>query len=129
MLEEKEIKFYSCKYDRAFKEVFLNEKNKEMLKRLLEKILKEKINNIIVRPTEIITNNVKVKAKRLDALIETEKERIGIEVNSEIKEYLYPRNMAYICNEYSRYILVGEEYNENLKIIQINLTYGKKDKK
>jgi len=36
-------KFYSCRYDRAFKEVFLNSKNEDLLKALLEDILKVKI--------------------------------------------------------------------------------------
>ena len=32
-------KYYTCKYDRPFKEIFINEENKEMLKGLLELIL------------------------------------------------------------------------------------------
>lgn len=35
-------KFYSCRYDRTFKEVFLNPKNEDLLKVLLEDILKVK---------------------------------------------------------------------------------------
>ena len=45
-------KFYTCKYDRPFKEIFLNEKNKHLLKGLLETILKVKIDDIEIRPTE-----------------------------------------------------------------------------
>ena len=36
-------KFYSCRYDKTFKEVFLNSKNEDLLKALLEDILKVKI--------------------------------------------------------------------------------------
>ena len=36
-------KFYSCRYDKIFKEVFLNPKNEDLLKALLEDILKVKI--------------------------------------------------------------------------------------
>lgn len=32
------LDFYPCKYDRAFKEVFLNPNNKDLLKALLETI-------------------------------------------------------------------------------------------
>ena len=39
-------KFYTCKFDRAFKEVFMNENNKDILKALLESILKLEINEI-----------------------------------------------------------------------------------
>ena len=36
-------KFYSCRYDKTFKEVFLNPNNEDLLKTLLEDILKIKI--------------------------------------------------------------------------------------
>ncbi len=39
-------KFYTCRYDRALKEVFMNENNKDILEKLLESILKEKIEEI-----------------------------------------------------------------------------------
>ena len=37
--------------------------------------------------------------------------------------------MAYICDMYASYTLVGELYTEKTKIIQINFTYGLKDNK
>ena len=40
-------KFYSCRYDKTFKEVFLNPKNEDLLKALLEDILKVKIHGLI----------------------------------------------------------------------------------
>ena len=40
-LQEK-TKFYTCRYDSVFKEVFLNEKNEEILKKLLEQSLNVK---------------------------------------------------------------------------------------
>lgn len=122
-------KFYTCRYDRPFKEIFLNEKNKEILKCLLESIIKEKIKKIEIKPTERTSENIKIKKKIFDALLETETKKIGIEVNSNIKDYVHPRNMAYICDMYASHTLVGEKYNENIDIIQINLTYGMKDEK
>ena len=44
-MQEKK-KFYTCKYDRAFKEVFMKEDNKDILTNLLEEILEVKINNL-----------------------------------------------------------------------------------
>ena len=44
-MQEKK-KFYTCKYDRAFKEVFMKEDNKDILTNLLEEILEVKISNI-----------------------------------------------------------------------------------
>ena len=127
MIEEK--KFYTCKYDRPFKEIFLNEKNKHLLKGLLETILKVKINKIEIKPNERNSKNLEIKRKHLDALIYTEDKKIGIELNSNAKEtYVRPRNASYIFDVYSSHTLIGEIYNEEIKIIQINLSYNLKDK-
>ena len=119
-----ELKFYSAKYDRAFKEVFLKEKNKDLLRELLEKILEVKIYEIELLKTEKLSGNVNIKEKRLDALLKTNVGKIGIEVNSEVQGYIHPRNMSYICNEYASHTLVGETYDEETMITQINLSYG-----
>ena len=117
-------KFYSCRYDRTFKEVFLNPKNEDLLKALLEDILKVKIEIKKILPTELITGNNIIKSKRVDALILATNKKIEIEINASINEYVYIRNMAYICNVYSTNALVGDSYNQNIDIIQINLTWG-----
>ncbi len=117
-------KFYSCRYDKTFKEVFLNPKNKDLLKALLEDILKVKIEIKKILPTELIVGNNIIKSKRVDALILAINKKIEIEINASINEYVYIRNMAYICNVYSTNALVGESYNQDIDIIQINLTWG-----
>ena len=117
-------KFYSCRYDRTFKEVFLNPKNEDLLKALLEDILKVKIEIKKILPTELITGNNIIKSKRVDALILATNKKIEIEINASINEYVYVRNMAYICNVYSTNALVGDSYNQDIDIIQINLTWG-----
>lgn len=43
---QRQGKFYTCKYDRAFKEVFMKEENKDILKNLSESILQVEINKI-----------------------------------------------------------------------------------
>ena len=117
-------KFYSCRYDRTFKEVFLNPKNEDLLKVLLEDILKVKIEIKKILPTELIVGNNIIKSKRVDALILTTNKKIEIEINASINEYVYIRNTAYICNIYSTNALVGDSYNQDIDIIQINLTWG-----
>ena len=123
---EKE-KFYTCRYDRAFKEIMLDEKNTDILKWLLESILKLKIKTIEVKTVERNTGNLGVRRKILDALLTTDIGKVQIEVNSNENDYMYPRNMAYIADIYSHDTLVGEEYTEDVMFIQINLTYGKKE--
>ena len=117
-------KFYSCRYDKAFKEVFLNPKNEDLLKALLEDILKVKIEIKKILPTELIVGNNIIKSKRVDALILAINKKIEIEINASINEYVYIRNTAYICNIYSTNALVGDSYNQDIDIIQINLTWG-----
>ena len=117
-------KFYSCRYDRTFKEVFLNPKNEDLLESLLEDILKVKIEIKKILPTELIVGNNIIKSKRVDALILAANKKIEIEINASINEYVYVRNTAYICNIYSTNALVGDSYNQDIDIIQINLTWG-----
>ena len=117
-------KFYSCRYDKTFKEVFLNPKNEDLLESLLEDILKVKIEIKKILPTELITGNNIIKSKRVDALILATNKKIEIEINASINEYVYIRNTAYICNIYSTNALVGDSYNQDIDIIQINLTCG-----
>ena len=116
--------FYTCRNDRAFKEVFLNPNNSDLLKALLEFILKIKIDKLEIKKTELLSGNVNVKDKRVDAIVHTGNKKIEIEINSQHEKYLNPRNMAYICNTYQSHTLVGKEYNQQTDIIQVNLTWG-----
>ena len=116
--------FYTWRNDRAFKEVFLNPNNSDLLKALLEFILKIKIDKLEIKKTELLSGNVNVKDKRVDAIVHTGNKKIEIEINSQYEKYLNPRNMAYICNTYQSHTLVGKEYNQQTDIVQVNLTWG-----
>ena len=122
-------RFYTCRFDRPFKEVFLNPKNKDLLKALLELVLEIKIDRIEIRSTELLSGNIGLKDKRVYALVYAGDKKIEIEINSENRDYVRPRNMAYLCNIYQSHTLRGEEYNEDTDIIQINFTYGLGEKK
>ena len=122
-------KFYTCRYDRAFKEVFMNEKNKDLLIYLLEGILKVKINEVEYLNLEQNVDNVSVKRKYFDLNLKTDIGRIQVEVNASDLGYVRPRNMSYLCDVYSHHVLKGQNYREDVKIIQINFSYGLKDTK
>ena len=117
-------KFYTCRNDRAFKEVFLNPNNSDLLKALLEFILKIKIEKLEIKKTELLSGNVNIKDKRVDAIVHTGNKKIEIEINSQNKDYLHTRSTAYICNIYQSNASVGDTYNEDTDIIQVNLTWG-----
>ena len=116
--------FYTCRNDRAFKEVFLNPNNSDLLKALLEFILKIKIDKLEIKKTELLSGNVNIKDKRVDAIVHTGNKKIEIEINSQNKDYLHTRSTAYICNIYQSNASVGDIYNEDTDIIQVNLTWG-----
>ena len=122
-------KFYTCKYDRAFKEVFVKEENKDILKKLLEEILQVEIERIEYLNLERNVDNIKVKRKHLDLYLETNIGKIQVEVNTVNSKYVRPRNMSYLCDIYSHHTLVGQEYDQDTLIIQININYGQQDEK
>ena len=128
---EETKKFYSCRYDRTFKEVFLKEENEDLLVTLLELTLNLKVYEIQRLNVETLQGNINTRKKYCDLLLKTSEGYIGIEINSESKDYLHTRNLAFLCNVYSRYTLKGDSYSEDTSIIQLNLTYGmnKKDNK
>ena len=121
-------KFYTCRYDRAFKEVFMNEKNKDLLIYLLEGILKVKIKEVEYLNLEQNVDNIYVKRKHFDLNLKTDVGRIQVEVNASDLGYVRPRNMSYLCGIYSHHVLKGQNYNQDTKIIQINFSYHLKDK-
>ena len=122
-------KFYTCRYDRTFKEVFMNEKNKDLLIYLLEGILKVEIKEVKYLNLEQNADNVSVKRKHFDLNLKTDIGRIQVEVNASDLGYVRPRNISYLCDIYSHHVLKGQNYREDVKIIQINFSYGLKDAK
>ena len=122
-------KFYTCKYDKPFKEIMLNEKNKDILKKLLETILKQEIKYINIKNVELSVKGMDVKRKSVDVYLESLNKKIEIEVNTSLESYIHPRNMSYISNIYSSHTLRNDSYDEKTDIIQINLNYNQKNKR
>ena len=119
-----EIKWYSGKYDACFKEIMLKESNKDLLKLLLEHILKVEIYKIEIKNVEKLRENIHIKGMRTDLSLNTNIGYINVEINSNPEEYVHPRNFSYLADTYSHATKVGETYNQDIKYIQINLSYG-----
>ena len=119
--------FYTCKYDKAFKEIMMKEENFNILKKVLETILKVRIQEIKLQPLNLNTGNIHIKGKEVDLLVITEQGKIEVEVNTYYNDYVRVRNFSYITSIYNNQVTVGEKYNEETNIIQINLNYGVKD--
>ena len=120
-------KFYTCKYDKAFKEIMMKEENFNILKSVLEVILDMKINKRELQPLNLLNNNIYLKGKEVDLLVTTDIGKIEVEVNTYYEDYVRSRNFCYISNIYINQISVGETYSEEIEVIQINLNYNSKD--
>ena len=121
--------FYTCKYDKAFKEIMMKEENFEILKKVLESILEVTIEKIELQPLHIPTGNIHLKGKEVDLLVVTDKGKIEVEVNTYYNDYVRVRNFSYITNIYNNQVTVGDKYSEDTNVIQINLNYGIQDTK
>lgn len=119
-----EKKWYSGKYDRSFKEVMLKEENRDLLTMLIEHILKVKIENMEVINSEKLLTNVHVKGQRLDLNLKTNIGKINVELNSTNEDYVHSKNFSYLADTYSHDVLVGHNFNSDIKYVQINLSYG-----
>ena len=126
MIETK--KFYTCKYDKAFKEIMMKKENFNILKSVLEVILDMKIKKLELQPLNLLNNSIYLKGKEVDLLVTTDIGKIEVEVNTYYEDYVKPRNFCYISNIYINQITVGETYSEEIEVIQINLNYNSKDK-
>ena len=107
-----------------FKAVFCMPGNEQILKEFIERILKRKFKTFKIISPELTKNNIYEKGKYLDVLIKTDNLFVNIEVNSHNYNGLSERNFSYIALVYASHIKVGEEYNNDLDFIQINLTVG-----
>ena len=125
--DDKMKKIYTCRYDRTFKEIFMNENNKDILSKLLESILDVEIYEIKYLNLEKNSSNIHIKSKRFDLHLKTNIGYIQVEVNTSSEDYVRVRNTAYLCDTYSHYTLSGENYDKEYKIIQINFSYGVKN--
>ena len=53
--------FYTCKYDKAFKEIMMKKENFNILKKVLESILEVRIEEIKLQPLNLPTGNIHIK--------------------------------------------------------------------
>ena len=94
-----------------------------MLKTLIERCLKTKIELIEIHSPEKIKENIYAKGQRLDVLVKADNKLINIEVNSGYYEALHRKSFGYIGGKYSEKVKVGESYLDMGDIIQINFTW------
>ncbi|MBD9106054.1 hypothetical protein EGW03_06345, partial [bacterium] len=89
--KEEEKKFYTAKFDRVFKTIFCDEDNLSLLKELLERIFKKKIESIEFLRSELPVVSVIDRSKTVDVLVKVDNEYLHIELNCNYKNYLHTR--------------------------------------
>ena len=117
-------KFFTAKNDNVFKAIFCNENNTFLLKTLIERCLKIKIEIIEIHAPEKIKENIYVKGQILDVLVKVDNRLINIEVNSGFYDGVHRRNFGYAGSKYSEEVKIGENYLDMNEVIQINFTWG-----
>ena len=119
-----EDKIIPATYDPVFKALLTSEECREYLADLINivtKIPKESIiNNLIIRNSEHMKGNIKEKRKTSDLIVDVENNRINLECNLDYYEGLFSKNNAYQHKLAAEQFLVGKDYIEEKKIIQIN---------
>ena len=120
-------KFYTSRYDRLFKKIFFKEEDHD----LLEELIKE-ITNLVICVEKIVNCELPItdifeKEKRVDGIIDTTKERIHIEINSDTKDYYRMRNFLYFVAIMLEDIKRGKNYNPKKKYIHISLDFSDKN--
>ena len=105
--------------DIIFKSLFID--MEELLKRFIYDITGYKLHNITLEVNEIPITRKNEKFKRCDLIIKSENIIFNIELNSMYYKSLIVKNLSYICGLLSKNTSKGDNYNEDLEVIQINI--------
>lgn len=117
------MKRYNGMNDVVFKNTFYIEKNKDLLKWLIESCLDMKIDEIELKDKELSKDNKIIKTKVVDTIIKTNGKIFNVEINNgESEQYIRDRNLGYLASIYSNSLNVSENYYLQPITIQINLT-------
>jgi len=120
----KTVEFIKASNDGVFKKVFGDEKNRDILEKLIEVSLKRKIKVKELLMQDVPKESIEEKDKTLDVLVLADGEKINIELNIGIYDGLYNRNACYIFSKYVGSVKTGGNYKKMENFIQINLTSG-----
>lgn len=108
--------------DVIFKSVFMH--NEDILNKFIYDITGERLESIHFYMNEIPIRRGNEKFKRCDFIIHTDKNIvINIELNRDYSMTMLMKNTSYLYELFSTYVSKGENYNENLRVIQININY------
>ena len=118
----KGIKRLPLSSDIVLKRVFSKEENKELLKSILEAILKIRIESIEIKNPEIPRDLTSSKAGTLDIKVEINKDTvIDVEMQVEDENNFDDRSTRYLISMSNDELKKGEDYTKTRKTITISL--------
>ena len=118
------MRFQTCKHELVFFKAILSDE--VILKRYIDSILKEDVGFVKVLNSRMIVNNIRLKSKTLDALIETKKYLINIEINTNFSREYKERNLKYLSTIMTNVDRKRKAYSNSKNVIQINLNFQNK---
>ena len=119
-----EGKIIPATFDPVFKALLTSEECREYLAELINivtKIPKDEImNNLVIKNSEHMKSNIREKRKTSDLIVDVSNNRINLECNLDYYEGLFSKNNAYQHKLAAEQFIVGQDYIDEKKIIQIN---------
>ena len=115
--------FFTAKYDRVFRSIFIDDNDHELLEGLLSTCLDSKIKIIKLLKTELSVNSNKERVKRLDLLVKSLDSMINLELNTNSNLAIKVRNLNYFSSFYSSNTSIGNDYDTKTSYIHIDLFY------
>ena len=116
--------FYDAKFDTVFKNVIACEKNKHILKAIIECALDVKLDSITLIKTELPKNSALEQGKTTDCIATSGNNVYNIEVNRSVDQAVKDRNARYIMTKHINQFRVSDSYFKIVYSVQINLEWG-----
>ena len=118
--------FYTAKYEYVFLSVILKRYN--LMKILLEIILKEEVVDYVILSNKLIKDKVNEKGMEVDLLVLVNKKLVNIELNTNFSETIKEKNMSYLERIMLSLRKKGGKYknDEITKVIQVNINFNRK---
>ncbi|MBE6153054.1 MAG: hypothetical protein E7166_02340 [Firmicutes bacterium] len=117
-------KIIPATYDPVFKALLTADECREYLADLIHLVTKipkdEIMENMEIKNSEHMKSHIREKGKVSDLIVDVDNNRINLECNMEYYDGLFSKNNAYQHKLAAEQLLVGENWVDEKKIIQIN---------
>jgi len=117
-------KFYTAKYDRIFKSIFLSENGKFLMKKLLETILEKEMKIIDYPPCDIPVTKAWEKVTTVDFIVQLENILVHFEIETGTSIETLTKNLNGFTKIYYQGSYRGGKYDTKTLFLNIILQYN-----